>query len=162
MTEKEGAQTAGTGADQQRNAVLLFQYGESGRMAVDLALVARLEEFSRDAVEVAADQEVVQYRGQIMPRIRVSEALESIRQKAVGAGQDSLQVVVYSDRGRSVGLVVDRILDIVEESFVLERHTGRKGVLGSAVIQKRVTDILDVPGLIAAAGGSQLAAAARA
>jgi two-component system chemotaxis sensor kinase CheA len=161
VTEKNGAQTAGADGNHQRNAVLLFQYGDSGRMAVDLALVARLEEFSRDAIEVAADQEVVQYRGQIMPLIRVSEALESKRRKAVEGGQESLHVVVYSDQGRSVGLVVDRIFDIVEESFVMERQAGRKGVLGSAVIQKRVTDVLDVPGLIAAAGRGRAMAAAQ-
>jgi chemotaxis protein histidine kinase CheA len=158
VTEKEGERSLGAADGNQRNAVLLFQYGESGRMAVDLALVARLEEFPRDAVEVAADQEVVQYRGQIMPLVRVSEVLESKRRKAAEAGLESLHVVVYADQGRSVGLVVDRILDIVEESFVMQRQTGRKGVLGSAVIQKRVTDILDVPGLIAAADGSQLLA----
>jgi len=160
VTEKDATRGAEAGLNRQRNAVLLFQYGEGGRMAVDLALVARLEEFSRDTVEVAADQEVEQYRGQIMPLIRVSEVLKSKRLKAGASGQDSLHVVVYSDQGRSVGLVVDRILDIVEESFVIERQTGRQGVLGSAVIQKRVTDILDVPGLIAAAGGGQAMAAA--
>jgi len=162
VTEKEGAETGGAGAGHERNAVLLFQYGDKGRMAVDLALVARLEEFSRDAIEVAAGQEVVQYRGQIMPLIRVSEVLESRRPKAGDGGQDFLQVVVYSDQGRSVGLIVDRILDIVEESFVLEPQAGRKGVLGSAVIQKRVTDVLDVPGLITAVGrGRAMAGALR-
>jgi len=113
-------------------------------------------------VEVAADQEVVQYRGRIMPLVRVSEVLESKRQKTDDNGQESLHVVVYSDKGRSVGLVVDRILDIVEESFVMQRQTGRKGVLGSAVIQKRVTDILDVAGLIATADRSQLLAGSQA
>jgi len=160
VMEKDAARAAEADANRQRNAVLLFQYGEGGRMAVDLALVARLEEFSRDAVEVAVDQEVVQYRGQIMPLIRVSEVLKSQQGKAAG-GQESLHVVVYSDQGRSVGLVVDRILDIVEEWFVIEPQTSRKGVLGSAVIQKRVTDILDVPGLIAAAGKGQAVAAGR-
>ena len=38
----------------------------------------------------------------------------------------------------------------------MQRQAGRTGVLGSAVIQKRVTDIMDVPGLIAASRGSQL------
>jgi len=162
LADKEGHSSLGAADGKQRNAVLLFQCGEDGRMAMDLALVARLEEFRRDSVERAADQEVVQYRGQIMPLVRVSEALESKRGKAAENGDESLQVVVYSDKGRSVGLVVDRILDIVEESFVLERHTGRKGVLGSAVIQKRVTDILDVLGLIAAADRGQLLAGAQA
>jgi chemotaxis signal transduction protein len=161
VTEK-GKQTVGAADSNKRNAVLLFQYGENGRMAIDLSLVARLEEFPRDTVEVAGDQEVVQYRGQIMPLVRVSEVLESKRHKAAEAGQESLHVVVYADKGRSVGLVVDRILDIVEESFVMQRQTGRKGTLGSAVIQKRVTDILDVPGLIAAADGCQLSAGVQA
>jgi len=93
---------------------------------------------------------VVQYRGQIMPLVRVSEVLAGKGRKSGARGQQSLQVLVYSDRGSSVGLVVDRILDIVEESFVVDGRSGRKGILGSAVIQKRVTDILDVPGLIAA------------
>ncbi len=156
VTDKEEKQSLAAADSNQRSAVLLFQYGENGRMAIDLGLVARLEEFPCDTVEVAADQEVVQYRGKIMPLVRVSEVLESKRRKVSEKVQESLHVVVYADQGRSVGLVVDRILDIVEESFVMQRQSGRKGVMGSAVIQKRVTDILDVPGLIAAADGSQL------
>jgi two-component system, chemotaxis family, sensor kinase CheA len=162
LGEEGGEESQVVANGSQRKAVLLFQYGESGRMAIDLALVARLEEFSRSTVEIAADQEVVQYRGQIMPLIRVSEALEGRYRNAAESEQQSLQVVVYADGGRSVGLVVDRILDIAEESFVIEQHTGRKGILGSAVIQKHVTDILDVPGLIAAADQSHLLARAQA
>jgi two-component system, chemotaxis family, sensor kinase CheA len=154
--EKESGKADGTTKQGDSNAVLLFQYGENGRMAVDLELVARLEEFPRDAVELAADQEVVQYRGQIMPLVRVSDVLENRRGRPPEKEQEALHVVVYSEQGHSVGLVVDRILDIVEESFVIERQGGRKGVVGSAVIQKRVTDILDVPGLIAAAHGNPL------
>jgi two-component system chemotaxis sensor kinase CheA len=157
VSEKDEKQSASAAEAGQRNAVLLFQYGEKGRMAVDLALVARLEEFSRDSVEVAADREVVQYRGQIMPLLRVSKVLESHHTQDASR-EESLQVVVYADQGHSVGLVVDRILDIVEEAFVMQRETRRAGVKGSAIIQKRVTDILDVPGLIAAANASQLLA----
>jgi two-component system, chemotaxis family, sensor kinase CheA len=167
VVEKQ-ASGAGTKAESSKsNAVLLFQYGEHGRIAVDLSLVARLEEFSPDAVEVAADQEVVQYRGQIMPLLRVSEVLENKRGIAPQKDKEkeALHVVVYADRGRSVGLVVDRILDIVEESFVMQRQSSRQGIVGSAVIQKRVTDILDVPGLVAAANleasGSRASAVVR-
>jgi two-component system, chemotaxis family, sensor kinase CheA len=157
--EKEISDVSMAAARGKTNAVLLFQYGEHGRMAVDLSLVARLEEFSPDTVEMAADHEVVQYRGEIMPLVRVSEVLESNRSCARKRSQEALHVVVHSEKGRKVGLVVDRILDIVEESFVLQRQGGRDGVVGSAVIQKRVTDILDVPGLIAAADRKQASSA---
>jgi two-component system chemotaxis sensor kinase CheA len=50
-----------------------------------------------------------------------------------------------------VGLVVERILDIVEEDVVLDRLAERAGILGTAVVQQRVTDMLDVPGVVRAA-----------
>jgi len=162
MTDKDGRHAQNSADGSGRNSVLLFQYGENGRMAIDLSVVARLEEFSRETIEIAGDQEAVQYRGQIMPLIRVSDVLQTKHKKASPSGESSLHVVVYAAQGRSVGLVVDRILDIVEESFVIQRQTGRKGVLGSAVIQQRITDILDVPEVIASAGGEMLAKAAHA
>jgi two-component system chemotaxis sensor kinase CheA len=60
-------------------------------------------------------------------------------------------VVVYTDQGRSVGLVVDRILDIAQEKVADRKHSGREGTLGSVVVQGRVTELLDVKGIIQAA-----------
>jgi two-component system chemotaxis sensor kinase CheA len=59
-----------------------------------------------------------------------------------------MQVVVYSQRGRGVGLVVDGILDIVEDAIQVRPGRGPGGLIGSAVIQQRVTDVIDVPELI--------------
>jgi two-component system chemotaxis sensor kinase CheA len=60
--------------------------------------------------------------------------------------------VVYAGQGRRVGLVVDRILDIVEETITSRCPAGRPGVSFTAVIQGRVTEFLDVEGLLDAAG----------
>ena len=145
---------------EKRSSLLLFEYGTNGRLAMDLSAVARLEEFQRDKIEFAAEQPVVQYRGALLPLVNVSEVLGGASRNA--GPQDTVHVVVYSDGARSVGLVVDRIVDIVEESFVLQRQSQRRGILGSAVIQKRVTDVLDLPGLLAASGTAALVAEASA
>jgi len=134
----------------EKQTMLLFQCGANGRMAMDLALVARLEEFKTELIETAGDRQVVQYRGQIMPLIRVSEFLQP-GGSVQGDAPETMQVVVYSEKGRSVGLVVERILDIVEEDIVPQQPSKRAGLLGSAVIQQRVTDLLDVHGLVRAA-----------
>jgi two-component system chemotaxis sensor kinase CheA len=135
-----------------RQTLLLFQTGKNCRMAIPLSLVARLEEFAKTAVESAGPREVVQYRGQIMPLVRIAEVVELRRDSdETTADGDPLQVVVYAEGGRSVGLVVERILDIVEEDVVLERMAERAGILGSAVVQQRVTDMLDVKGVVRAA-----------
>ena len=81
-----------------------------------------------------------------MPLLRVSDVLLGAYRRRNGKRDltTTLQVVVYSEQGRSVGLVVDRILDIVEETIVPQQPSRRDGLLGSAVIQQRVTDLLDV------------------
>ncbi len=136
-------------AHADRQTLLVVQCGAQGRVAIPLSLVARLEEFPAAQVEMAGAQEVTQYRGQIMPLIRLSQVLASAGKEGVTTGAEGrLQVVVYSEAGRSVGLVVDRIVDIVDEKLVIQNPADRKGVLGSSVIQKRVTDLLDIPRVV--------------
>src|SRR5260370_9897328 len=55
------------GADYQN--VLLFTAGGDSPMAIPLSLVTRLEEFPRSSVERTGTDEVVQYRGEILPII---------------------------------------------------------------------------------------------
>jgi two-component system, chemotaxis family, sensor kinase CheA len=62
-------------------------------------------------------------------------------------------VVVFNDGERSVGLVVDQILDVAEEAVTVRQKSARKGLLGSAVVGKRVTDFLDLNHVIQAAAG---------
>jgi two-component system, chemotaxis family, sensor kinase CheA len=160
---KAQEKTAEEKSEGKRQTLLLFQVGESGRMAVPLSLVARLEEFSSAAVERAGSQQVVQYRGKIMPLINIASAVElsdGIADRASGAARSPLQVLVYSEGGRSVGLVVERILDIVEEEVVVEKVGERQGISGSAVVQKRVTDLLDIHQILIATQPASARAAA--
>jgi len=128
----------------EKQTLLLFRVGEEGRMAVPLSEVARLEEFPLAKIERSGAQEVVQYRGQIMPLVRLAPTLGLPSDEE----HDPIQVVVYSYCGRSIGLVVDRILDIVEEPVTVQSRSHRQGILGSAVIQQRVMDLVDVRGVI--------------
>jgi two-component system chemotaxis sensor kinase CheA len=114
-------------------------------MAVPLSTVARLEEFPISTVERSGDREVVQYRGEILP-------LVSLPTYFIGAHtqRDPLQVIVYAEGNRSVGLIVEEILDIVHEPVTISHPATRPGVVGSAIIQQRVTDLLDVQAVMRA------------
>lgn len=136
-----------------KQTLLLFDVGRGSRMAIPLSMVARLEEFPRDQIEHSGSQQVVQYRGQILPLIRVSDYVTS-NSESSAESSDMVQVVVYSEQGRSVGLVVGSINDIVEESVQVKREAQGSGILGSAVIQDKVTDLLDVSAIIQAADPS--------
>ncbi len=136
-----------------RQSLLLVAVGEGGaqQVAVPLATVARLEEFPASDIERAGRSEVVQYRGEIMPLVRVDQYIDCGGGTA-GPAQDVIKVIVYLHRGQNIGLVVDQIIDTVEDSVKLQRCSNRPGILGSAVVQKRVTDFLDTAALIEASG----------
>lgn len=120
---------------------LVFRADPESRMAVPLSLVSRLEEIKATAVEKAGAREVVQYRDHIMPLVNLAGFLGN---KAERAPRDLLQVVVCSHAGRSVGLTVEEIVDVVEQEVSIQQPSHRPGLLGSAVIHNQVTDLIDV------------------
>jgi two-component system chemotaxis sensor kinase CheA len=139
-------------AESTKQAMLLFRVSDTRRMAVPLSQVARLEEFPRSAIEYSGGQQVVQYRSQIMPLISLTDVLADSRY-SIGPDtgeqpSDTIQVIVYTRDDVSIGLVVDRIMDVVEETLDIQRNIIRPGVLGSAVIEKKVTELLDVESVI--------------
>ncbi len=134
--------------DRERHSYLIFGLGEDGRMAIPLSIVARLEEFARQDLEYSGDQEVVQYRGEIMPLIFLSRIFgEEISEGTAGV-KETMQAVVYTHNGKSVALVADRIVDIVEETVTVKRNSRRHGTVGTVVLQGKVTDLLDAEGIV--------------
>jgi len=65
---------------------------------------------------------------------------ESVRVKGEGAQP----LLVFSDGARSVALVVDEIIDIVEDRLDIQVGSDNPGVLGSAVIKGLATEIIDI------------------
>jgi two-component system chemotaxis sensor kinase CheA len=128
----------------QRQTLLILFVGDR-RVGLPISMVSRLEAIPRSQIERADGCEVVQYRGQILPLVRLSEVLKTpSRQDA----ERPLQVVVYSEEGHSVGLVVDQIADIVDSQLEAQRRTQSDNLLASAVIQGRVTDLLKLSSIV--------------
>ena len=123
-------------------------------MAIGLDTLARLEEFPPDRVEMSGTQWVTQYRGQILPLIRLNLVMEERRHKLRGAqggpaqGSSPLQVLVLNHEGRNFGLVVEKILDIVEDWADTKSAATRASVLYSVVIGEQVTELLDIPAIL--------------
>ena len=126
--------------------LLVTAVGER-RVAIPLDTVTRLEEFPIAKIEHAGSREVVQYRGQILPLVRLSYLLGAMPEET----GETVSVVVYSEGERSVALVVDKIVDIVEDAMTARRNVDDDGLVGTAVIQQRVTELLDVRRAIVAA-----------
>ncbi|HEX4890779.1 MAG TPA: chemotaxis protein CheW, partial [Alphaproteobacteria bacterium] len=129
---------------EEKTSLLIFKAGDDTPKAVPLSLIARLEELDVSCVESSNGRDVIQYRGQLMPLVRMSDT-HQLRTEG------RQQMLVFADETRTMGLAVDSIVDIVEDSLKIELTSDITGVAGTAVIAGRATEIIDVSHYLVAA-----------
>ena len=133
---------------------LLMASDDAGsHIAIDMSTVRRLEQISGESVERSGPIEVIQYRGGILPLIRVANHLPS-GPLSGRANSHVLQTVVCESSIGLVGIVVERIDDVLPRpaTVATPQPPSRRGVIASLVIDNHVTELLDVELLIADAG----------
>ena len=140
VTVGSGARTdhapARTPQRDDQTSLLLFRAGSGTPKAVQLSLIARLEEIDLAKIERSNDRPVVQYRGKLMPIVTLDPSHEL-------PNEGRRPILVFAEREHVMGLVVDEIVDIVEEALHVELTADRPGLLGSAVVAGKATDIID-------------------
>jgi len=118
-------------------SLLFFRACSEEPKAVPLSLVTRLEEFDVADLEHSNNQSLMQYRGKLMPIINV---VESSALKTEGRQP----VLVFTEDERSIGLAVDEIVDIVTDQLNVELTSEMPGMMGSAIVRGKATEVLDV------------------
>ncbi|WP_434623986.1 hybrid sensor histidine kinase/response regulator [Azospirillum sp. B2RO_4] len=138
MGEAAGKETTAVQTQRQEDkmALLLFRAGEGAPKAVPLSLVARLEDVDLATVELSNGLPVVQYRGKLMPLVPIDPNF-------VVGSEGRQPVLVFADGDRSMGLIVDEIVDIVEEKLNVQLAAERPGLMGSAIIAGKATEVID-------------------
>jgi two-component system chemotaxis sensor kinase CheA len=127
--------------------LLVAGLGGGRKVAIPLSSVTRLENFAQSAVERIGNREVVQYRGGILPVVRLNSYYGAISDR----DGDELVVVIYTVGDRSVAIAVDEIVDIVDEDTEFHAEVTDHGVLGSTLVRDRIVEVLDVRAAILSA-----------
>ncbi|GJM02826.1 MAG: ATPase [Rhodomicrobium sp.] len=137
VSQQDASSTADLIHQDEKTALLVFKAGNSELKAVPLSLVTRLEEIDVTSIEKSNQRDLVQYRGKLMPLVYINEHLTH--------KEDGLQpILVFADETHSMGLVVDEIVDIVDDRLSVEISSDVPGIVGSAVVKGKATEIIDV------------------
>jgi two-component system, chemotaxis family, sensor kinase CheA len=123
-------------AGEVRQALLLFRAGSPEPKAVPLGAVTRLEIVEASKIERTNGRCVLQYRGALMPI--VTSLVGSLREEG------TQPVLVFTDGERAVGVAVEEILDIVDATLKVELTSSDSGLLGTAVIREKATEVVDI------------------
>ncbi len=124
-----------TSAEDERRDLLLVRAGGGAQKALPLALIARLEMIPRGRLELTGSRLVTQYRGGLMPLVALDPHINQC--------SEIQPVLVISDGDQHIGLMVDEILDVVSDDMQIEIASDREGLLGTAIIAARATEIVD-------------------
>ncbi|MEQ1866443.1 MAG: response regulator, partial [Micropepsaceae bacterium] len=103
--------------------------------AIPLSALTRLEVIDATKIERSNGRCVLQYRGGLAP---IVTTLTDVR------AEGSQPILIFSDGERDAGLAVDEIVDIVEAEVNVELTSTGSGAMGSAVVDGRATEILDI------------------
>ncbi len=120
-----------------KEAILLFRAGGDTKRAVPLSLVSRLEEVDVSRIEVSEGAKMVQYRGKLMPLVMINDQYE-IR------SEGRQPMLVFTDDDKSMGVIVDEISDIKEDTIDVELESKAIGQLGTAIIDGEATEVIDI------------------
>ena len=119
--------------------MLVVAVGADRQVAMPLGAVTRLERLSTSVIEQVAGSAVMQYRGHITPVVDLAQLLGD-----GGTSREDLAVVVCTRGERTVALVANEVVDIVECATADFSDVSGYGLLGSTVIKDRVTELLDL------------------
>lgn len=121
----------------EKTSLLLFRTNNTTPKAVPLSLVSRLEDIDTSRIEIANGKQLIQYRGELIPLIKFDDSVET--------KEDGMQpTLIFSDGRRTMGLMIDEIIDIIEEHINIQINSSNPQLLGSAIIKEKATDIIDV------------------
>jgi two-component system, chemotaxis family, sensor kinase CheA len=132
---------------QDRHTFLTFRNAPDEFCAAPMELVARVSQVRNDQIQTVGGRRTMQYRGGSLPLVTLKDAAQV---SELHPEQDKA-VVVFNIFGREVGLLAGMPVDVVETTAAVDQETLRqKGVLGSAVIGKNTTLIIDIHDLVEA------------
>jgi two-component system, chemotaxis family, sensor kinase CheA len=123
------------GAFSRGGGMLVFRADGDSTKAIPLGVIIRIEDIAAREIAQIDGQPAMSYRGSFLP-LHVFGALS---RRAI-----EFRVVIASQDGRSIGFLVDEIVDTVDENLVLDRAVARPGLLGVATLAGRLTEIVDI------------------
>jgi len=125
----------------EKTALLVYRAGVGRARVVPLPAISRLEEFDTARIDHTPSGYLIQYYDRLT---RLVPGGSGFALQPSGEPQPTL---MFSHGGRTVGLLVDEVIDVVEHVLQIDVAVQEPGYLGSAIVNGEVMDVLDVGAL---------------
>jgi len=122
--------------------LLLFKCSGNETLALDLALVARIEEIGADKIESVGDKEFITFNGASLRVIRPEDYLPISRGDSKPA---KYYVIIPKLVTHPIGILIEKIHDNIQTEIHLDSEgIMAEGLIGSAVYNDRIILLLNI------------------
>ncbi|MBE9009174.1 chemotaxis protein CheA [Pseudanabaenaceae cyanobacterium LEGE 13415] len=141
--------------------ILIVRGVQNTRMGIVLSHATRLETLPSSAIEQVDEQYLMQYRDRVITLIDLQAVFTGVHRPLDQFDEVMSIVVVELNDKQMIGIIVNEILDIAEESLTVTGAATRPGSQCYAAVQGQITEILDVNAIVDLANPYRISELAR-
>lgn len=129
----------------ESQSLLLFRNDATELFAMNLAMIARIEEIKAKDIEYVGKKEYLKYRDSSLRLLRLHDYMPV---KKPDTDPETLYVIVPKLVSYPMGIIATKVEDVIRSAVILDEETVTGvGILGSAVIKDELAVFIDVYGL---------------
>ena len=126
----------------EEQSLLIFDNGTDEQFGIAIPLIRRIDDLKKEKIQHIGDKEYTEYRGEQMRLLRLENYLPIQRPKETS---EQCTVLIPKQAQIPVGIIINRVIDTQNVEIQLAKGTIQcKGILGSTLINSRITLILDL------------------
>ncbi len=129
-----------------KTRIVMFRAGEGVVKVLPVSLIARIEMVDSGKIEQADGRLTMIQQDRLMPLVPVGSTMFDPSR--------SYPVLVVTDGDLTVGLLVDEIVDIIEETLDVQMSNGGFDTIGAAVVRGHAVEFIDVQSYLQSVSGS--------
>jgi two-component system chemotaxis sensor kinase CheA len=140
QSNKKNTVTTNLNRTKVASTALTFSLGGDEIFGVQMSQISRLEEIKLSDIEFSGDQEVIQYRGDVLPVVRLSKFMDIEE----NYDHESANLIVFNIAGKEAALLVRKIIDSVDLEGELDNDVIEHPlILGTMILRNQVVLLLD-------------------
>jgi two-component system chemotaxis sensor kinase CheA len=141
--EKKASELAEESENMRENQnLLLFKCSGPETLAIDMSMVARVEEITAGEIESIGEREYIKYRGNSLRVIRPEDFLPINNRKEQ---KSKYYVIIPKLVKNPIGILIERIHDTINAGIdIKDSNIKSKGIIGSTIINNKIILLINI------------------
>lgn len=130
----------------ENQSLLLFKCSGPETLALDMAMVSRVEEVRIEDIETIGEKEYIKFRGEPLRIVRPEDYIAIRKNESSRPASGKCFVIIPKLVKHPMGILIEKMHDTMQASISLSENDSitTKGLIGSTILNDRIVILLNV------------------